>query len=159
MSDPNTNPPEPSVVARIESVLRRHPEVLFAYVFGSVAKGTARPDSDIDVAVYLASSAEDEPGGSSLEITERGLDLEAELESEFGRRVQIVPLNTAPVALRQNVLATGNHLFSRDDRARNSFYVRHARRYYDMENARRIFDRYRNRRIEEGTFGGGTGDG
>lgn len=36
---------------KIISVLTNHPDIKFAYIFGSVAKGTAQPDSDLDIAV------------------------------------------------------------------------------------------------------------
>lgn len=39
-------------VERIQEVLTHHPEVGSAVLFGSRAKGTARPGSDIDLALY-----------------------------------------------------------------------------------------------------------
>ena len=39
-------------VERIQDVLAHHPEVAKAVLFGSRAKGTARPGSDIDLALY-----------------------------------------------------------------------------------------------------------
>lgn len=39
-------------VQRIQDVLSHHPEVRRAVLFGSRAKGTARPGSDIDLALY-----------------------------------------------------------------------------------------------------------
>ncbi len=39
-------------VERIQDVLAHHPEVARAVLFGSRAKGTARPGSDIDLALY-----------------------------------------------------------------------------------------------------------
>jgi len=39
-------------VERIQDVLSHHPEVRRAVLFGSRAKGTARPGSDIDLALY-----------------------------------------------------------------------------------------------------------
>ena len=39
--------------ARVARALEARPEVLDAYVFGSVARGEAQLHSDIDVAVYL----------------------------------------------------------------------------------------------------------
>lgn len=39
-------------VERIQEVLTHHPEVERAVLFGSRAKGTARPGSDIDLALY-----------------------------------------------------------------------------------------------------------
>lgn len=35
----------------IQGVLRRHPEITEAKLFGSRAKGTARPNSDVDLAL------------------------------------------------------------------------------------------------------------
>ena len=46
-----TGPP-PAVLAQMVDVLRRHPEVQRAVLFGSRAKGSARPNSDIDLALY-----------------------------------------------------------------------------------------------------------
>jgi predicted nucleotidyltransferase len=39
-------------VERIQDVLTHYPEVRSAVLFGSRAKGTARPGSDIDLALY-----------------------------------------------------------------------------------------------------------
>lgn len=50
-----------NVVARVRY------KVLAAYVVGSIAKGTARPDSDLDIAVIIPSVR----GQSALQITER----------------------------------------------------------------------------------------
>ncbi len=38
---------------KIKEILEREPEVLFAYLFGSYAKGTQDKNSDIDIAIYL----------------------------------------------------------------------------------------------------------
>ena len=46
--------------ARLERALAPRGEVLEAYLFGSRARGQARPDSDIDVAVYVDEMADDE---------------------------------------------------------------------------------------------------
>jgi predicted nucleotidyltransferase len=42
---------EPEALRLIRSVLARHPEVKGAILFGSRAKGTATPASDIDIAL------------------------------------------------------------------------------------------------------------
>ncbi len=41
----------------IRGVLRRHPEVELAKLFGSRAKGTSRPNSDVDLALWGRLSA------------------------------------------------------------------------------------------------------
>lgn len=41
-------------INEVEAALARHPDIKLAYVFGSVARNTAKPDSDVDVAVLAA---------------------------------------------------------------------------------------------------------
>ena len=48
----NSHRLSPQTVERIQDVLSHHPEVRRAVLFGSRAKGTARPGSDIDLALY-----------------------------------------------------------------------------------------------------------
>lgn len=43
---------EEAAVERIRAVLRRHPEVKAAKVFGSRALGRHRPESDVDIALW-----------------------------------------------------------------------------------------------------------
>ncbi|MHB1283971.1 MAG: nucleotidyltransferase domain-containing protein, partial [Metallibacterium scheffleri] len=49
-AQPNPIAPEP-LASQLRAVLARHPQVNFAMLFGSLARGTARPDSDLDLAV------------------------------------------------------------------------------------------------------------
>jgi len=48
------NPPAlpPVALVLIQGVFRRHPEVTAVRLFGSRAKGTHRPESDVDLAVW-----------------------------------------------------------------------------------------------------------
>ena len=153
------------VLERVRSVLERHGDVRFAYVFGSIAKRRARKSSDVDVAVYLGDVRTfSDVSGSGNDFTgpaargRRALALAGEMERALGREVQVAVLDDAPMPLVHNVLSTGVPILARDEASRRRFYVDHARRYYDMEHARRLFDRYRARRLREGTFGGGTRD-
>lgn len=147
---------------QIRERLAARGDVAFAYLFGSRAKGTARPDSDVDLAVHFGADVgrgTDGEDTASVERKKSALELEGVLERELGRRVQVVVLEDAPPGLTHNVLDTGRLVFCQDDRARRHFFVDHCRLYFDMEPARRIFERYRLRRIEEGTFGGRERDG
>lgn len=97
-----------------------------AYLFGSVARGTARPGSDVDVGIlYL----EDPP----LTLEGMGFGLEAEMESLLRIPVQVVVLNRAPVDLTIRVLRDGKLLVDRDRPKRIGFEVKTRFEFLDLE--------------------------
>jgi uncharacterized protein len=65
-------------------------------VFGSILKGTARPDSDIDVLVEFL------PGHKTFD---RFLDLSELLELELGRRVELVTPEALTLSIGRRILA------------------------------------------------------
>lgn len=106
--------------------------VAAAWLFGSVARGTARPDSDVDVGVLFR---EDPPR------TLKGyrFDLEADLQELLGLPVQLVVLNRAPVDLAFFVLRDGKLLVNQDPSRRVEFEVRTRNEYWDMEPNWRLY--------------------
>lgn len=64
---------------QLKQVLARHPAIRVAYLFGSLASGRARPDSDLDLAVSAATplSPEEKTAliGDLAELTGRPVDL------------------------------------------------------------------------------------
>ena len=91
--------------------------VAAAYLYGSRARGTARPDSDADVAVLLR------PGAARLSLLQRE-DLAARLAPEFDRAdVDLTVLNEAPLELRAGVVREGVVLFRHDEPRRVAFEV------------------------------------
>lgn len=113
-----------SPVDRLEGVLAGWPGVAAAWLFGSQARGTARPDSDVDVAVLFTAR----PRG----FEEQPWELEARLTQVAGRPVQVVVANTAPADLVRRVLAEGQLLVDRDRSARVRFQVQSYKEYWDM---------------------------
>ena len=97
-----------------------------AWLFGSVARGTARPDSDVDVGVLFR---EDPPRS----LTGYRFDLEADLEAVAGLPVQLVVLNRAPVDLAIRVLRDGKLLVNQAPSRRVEFEVRTRNEYWDVE--------------------------
>jgi predicted nucleotidyltransferase len=85
--------------------LRKQPNVRLAVLFGSVARGQAHPDSDLDVLVRLRS---DHP--------EARAEIVDALEAAGGRSVQLISLTQAEAAplLLADVLADGRVLVDRD---------------------------------------------
>lgn len=111
---------------RLTRRLRAEPGVLAAWVFGSIARGDARPDSDLDVAVFLGRF--DRP----KTLDDLPLDLEADLASIAGREVQVVVVDWAPYDLVHRVLRDGILLLDEDRSARIRFEVDRRNRYFDM---------------------------
>ena len=111
-------------VARCASKRR---EIAAAYVFGSVATGRTRNDSDVDVAVLLARPL---PAGRRLPFR---LELMADLGSALRRSdVEVVMLNDASPLLAHRVLSKGHLVFERSKSTRVRFHVRTASQYADL---------------------------
>lgn len=83
-----------SVIAGIRSVLERNPNVRLAMLFGSLATGRDRPDSDVDVAILA-----DRPLSAELKAEWIGA-----LSAAIGRPVDLVDLRTAGEPLLGQVL-------------------------------------------------------
>jgi predicted nucleotidyltransferase len=120
------DPAQPPLVAALAAWLRTaDARIAAAWLFGSQARGTAREDSDVDVAVlYSDPPAWSSPGGP--------FDLEGDLEKLTHKAVQVVVMNTAPVDLVHRVLRDGILLADRDRSRRIRFEVRARNEYFDL---------------------------
>jgi predicted nucleotidyltransferase len=118
-----------AVAARMPS------QVAAVYLFGSQARGTARPDSDIDLGLLYV-----DPPESTL-LAQPFL-LEAELSVALGRPVQCVVMNEAPPDLVHRILRDQQLLLDRDPSLRVRFEVAARNRYFDLKP---FLDRYRKR--------------
>lgn len=110
----------------LESIFDETPWIAAAWVFGSVARGEQRPDSDLDVAVLLAEAGEDA-------VTKRRelLDLTARLESAAGRRVDLAVLTLRDPILAHRVLSEGRLVKDADPDRRVDFTTDALARYFD----------------------------
>ncbi len=101
------------------------PDLVAAYLYGSVARDTATASSDIDIGILLQTT----PPGRLQDLRSA---LESLLEKTLGRRVQVVILNLAPADLVHRVLRDGKVLVDRDRGARIRFEVRTRNEYFDL---------------------------
>ena len=85
---------------QLRQALENHPGIRQALVFGSVASGRARPDSDLDIAVEA-----DHP----LDAAEKVKLIEA-LALASGRPVDVIDLKTASAPLLGQILARGQRI-------------------------------------------------
>lgn len=100
-------------------------DVSAAYLYGSHARGTARANSDVDLAILVLDSAE-----GTLESL--ALDLEGDLEKRLHRPVQLLVLNTASPDLVHRVLRDGKLLIDHEPAERIRFEVASRNRYFDL---------------------------
>lgn len=105
------------------------PGVLFAYLFGSQSTGRAGPLSDVDIAVYL---------DDSVDALETKLALIDMVSRHVGSdRVDVVVLNSAPIAITGRVVSSRRVLFERDAFMRHRYESSVIRQFADFRLAER----------------------
>jgi uncharacterized protein len=141
-------PTAPTIdLAGMKQYFARQPDIVVAYLFGSVARGRAHKLSDLDVAVLFASEV------GLDETVERQLQLMGDLEQFADREVQVTVLNRATPLLAYQVVKYGTLLFERSRAERVAFYVRTLSIYFDFQPTLDLLNRAVERRIKEGRFG------
>ena len=86
--------------ANIQSVLDKHTDIELAYVFGSLAKGTATPASDLDIALQTTT-----PLGAQEKI-----HFIQEFAAATGRPIDLIDLRNAGEPLLGEILRDGMRL-------------------------------------------------
>lgn len=125
----------------VADVLRDDPRFAAAIVFGSVARGCPRPDSDLDLAVLYADPAA--RGSADREW----LTLTGRLALAAGRDVHLIDLEAADAGLRRAALDGGRVLLDREPRRLRDLRVATGIEYLDWAHARRIADDAHARRL------------
>ncbi len=97
------------ILDEIKRSLIKIDNIIFAYVYGSFARGETHPFSDIDIAVYLKNPSAKEYLNiiSHLPLLDREIDVRI--------------LNNAPPIFRYNVIKDGILLFCRDWKIHEKF--------------------------------------
>ncbi|HHV77719.1 MAG TPA: nucleotidyltransferase domain-containing protein [Syntrophothermus lipocalidus] len=121
------------IINSIRDYLASQPDIIAAYLFGSLAKGTFRRGSDIDIAVLFAPGTRDK-----LAHFTRKLDLEIALTDMVHRSVQVVDLEEASPPLQHQVRKYGRLLVDKDKHYRVDFEVRSRRNYFDLQHFYRL---------------------
>lgn len=93
-------------LVRIQHVLSKHPAILLAILFGSLAKGEAHFGSDLDLAVDM---------GRPLQQHEK-MQLIAELAEALGRPVDLIDLFSAGEPLLGQIITKGKRVLGEDNR-------------------------------------------
>jgi predicted nucleotidyltransferase len=125
-------------VEAVRDVLNCRGDVRLAYIFGSVARGDARPMSDLDVGVVFSVV----PAPGLLDA------LATDLHVAAGRRVDLVILNEAPPLLVHEAIRAAQVVVCRDEDERVQFETRATARYLDTGHLRRVQHHYLRERAE-----------
>ena len=120
------------VLETLRSCLSGLPEIRFAYLFGSLAKGTQNLLSDVDVAVFL------DPEFLARPHPEHSYGYKAhlitELMSHLGtNQIDVVILNHASPFLRFQVLRGGIVICETNREERIRFHTQALSRYFDLK--------------------------
>lgn len=122
----------PDPAARLRAFFQDRPRVVLAYLFGSAARGTMGPLSDVDVAVRFSDRGAD--------VFNERLRMHDELCRHLGTdRVDLVDLDEASPVLRYNVIRDGIVLKGTND-VRVPFEVRVMADYFDTHALRKPHD-------------------
>jgi hypothetical protein len=125
----------------IKEVLKKHKEILVAYLYGSTVKGYKGKESDIDVGLLLKKDFEAEalyPARIAGKIKEKcGLDQE----------VDVRILNKRPYRFLHQVIREGEVILSTDERERVKFETSIIDRYIDFKPFYEQYDEKRRERL------------
>jgi uncharacterized protein len=111
----------------IEYIRQSVPSLIALYRFGSQAKGTARRDNDVDLAVLARDPI------PNL----RRFELAQELAVQLHCDVDPVNLRTASTVMRMQILSTGTGLDTQDESARQEFEMHSYSDYARLNEERR----------------------
>jgi len=120
---------------QVQRVLEQHPAILAAYLHGSTAKGTTRPDSDVDIALLPNP-------GEHLPLKTR-LGFAGELESVLGSPVDLGELSTRNLIYAKEVIENGKEIFTSNRFQSDLFMATSLAMYAELQQQRKeVLDAY-----------------
>jgi uncharacterized protein len=126
---------EEGLEEKLRAVVEAAPEeVVAVYLFGSRARGTARPKSDLDLGILLQAAP-----APTLKSAARAI--ENAVERALRITTEAIVLNTASADLTHRVLRDGILVLDRDRSARIRFEVQARNEYFDLAPLRRLYRR------------------
>lgn len=123
----------PELFLKLNQALSQHPQVIAAYVLGSVIENRARPGSDFDLAVVV--NHKNSPDEKILYASIQPLEFPHNLD------LSVVDKTSSPLFLFQ-IVSRGQKIYQRSstDTAKFEAFVLH--RYYDTQHLRNIYHSY-----------------
>ena len=116
------------------SMLFNSGPVVFAYLYGSYARGDVHTFSDIDIGIYLEKMPPKEALDNELSLA---LKLEEILDSR--RNVDVRSINNMPIMIKGCIVTEGILIYSRNEALRVEFEIVVRKAYFDF---RYFFNRH-----------------
>jgi uncharacterized protein len=133
------------LIARLATLLKSRGDLRLGVLFGSGATGRLRPDSDLDIAVWPATSRWSDSDD---------LSLQSALTLAAGREVDLVRLDRIPTLLKWQVARSAVPLFEASPGACARFRAHAAGEYADFApDFERHAETFRRRLIRRGKAG------
>lgn len=119
-----------TTIHTIVSMLRAHPEIVFAYLHGSFLTGNQ--PRDVDLAVFAVASTFQALEQTHQVTMELSIPLEMEIQEAISLPVDLQVLNQAPLEFRCRVVDHGLLLLDRDPTLREDFELLTRKEYWDF---------------------------
>jgi uncharacterized protein len=116
-----------SIKKELAKFLANRSVIESAYLFGSMADGTDRSASDVDIAIRLV------PDLTPEDAFDLRLELTDLLEEIYNRPVDIVILNSASLKMIRQVMTKGKLLYARDRKKEQVYAIQKQKEYFDFK--------------------------
>lgn len=119
-----------AIIEHLKRALQLHPEVVFAYIHGSIL--SSDKPQDIDVAVFLYPAKYEELFSDGEVNIGFAIPLEMELEKQLDKKVDLQVLNGAPLSFRYHVVNCGILIIENNSNIRFDFEYLSRVEYFDF---------------------------
>ncbi len=117
--------------------------IVLLYLFGSVARGTAHKESDIDIGVLF-----DNKTKKSEYLRLEGRIIEFFSNLYHSKEINVVNFNIASPLLKQAAILEGKLLYKRNDEDRIFFEIHTLREYEEYSHLAKIYNKFLNAKIK-----------
>jgi len=114
------------VLNTVKNILKKEPNIEFAFLFGSYAKGEETEFSDIDIAIYTKEQKDKYDN----------IKFEFEIETKLSEKIplqkfDVRTLNYAPIVIVGKIINEGKLLFAQNETFLTDYIVRNRIKYMD----------------------------
>ncbi len=130
------------IIEKLTNLFSQKPEIILAYLFGSVAEDKVHKFSDVDVAIYVKDLTKSKEFDYKLNLIG---ELNTCLQSDY---VDLVIMNFSPPTLLHRILHYGILFKCTDEGFRRMYFIRSYKEYEDAQHLLKIQNEYLKRRLD-----------